>query len=91
MMMIIMMITFPLLQFLYSWITYMSVVSTLAFVVFFAIGPGTIPWIYMAELFAQGPRPAAMAIGVLINWSANFFVSLTFPSMQVSRLCFRPP
>ncbi|XP_022673190.1 glucose transporter type 1-like isoform X3 [Varroa destructor] len=68
--------------FLYSWITYMSVVSTLAFVIFFAIGPGTIPWIYTAELFAQGPRPAAMAVGVLVNWSANFFVSLIFPSMQ---------
>ncbi|OQR79117.1 solute carrier family 2, partial [Tropilaelaps mercedesae] len=70
------------LFFLYNWITYMSVVSTLAFVVFFAIGPGTIPWIYTAELFAQGPRPAAMAIGVLVNWSANFFVSLVFPFMQ---------
>ncbi|XP_022688354.1 glucose transporter type 1-like isoform X1 [Varroa jacobsoni] len=71
-----------LVSFLYSWITYMSVVSTLAFVIFFAIGPGTIPWIYTAELFAQGPRPAAMAVGVLVNWSANFFVSLIFPSMQ---------
>lgn len=64
----------------------MSVVSTLAFVIFFAIGPGTIPWIYTAELFAQGPRPAAMAVGVLVNWSANFFVSLIFPSMQVCTL-----
>ncbi|XP_003744146.1 glucose transporter type 1 [Galendromus occidentalis] len=71
-----------LVSFLYTWITYMSVVSTLAFVVFFAIGPGTIPWIYMAELFSQGPRPAAMAIGVLVNWAANFLVSLTFPPMQ---------
>ncbi|KAL3180395.1 hypothetical protein MRX96_008958 [Rhipicephalus microplus] len=68
-----------LVKFLYHWITYMSVVSTLCFVVFFAIGPGTIPWMLMAELFSQGPRPAAMSIGVLINWSANFIVSLIFP------------
>ncbi|XP_064457955.1 glucose transporter type 1-like isoform X2 [Ornithodoros turicata] len=71
-----------LVKFLYQWITYMSVVSTLCFVVFFAIGPGTIPWMLTAELFSQGPRPAAMSIGVLVNWSANFFVSLIFPPMQ---------
>ncbi|XP_050052270.1 glucose transporter type 1-like isoform X1 [Dermacentor andersoni] len=73
-----------LVKFLYHWITYMSVVSTLCFVVFFAIGPGTIPWMLMAELFSQGPRPAAMSIGVLINWSANFIVSLIFPPMQAA-------
>lgn len=72
-----------LVKFLYHWITYMSVVSTLCFVVFFAIGPGTIPWMLTAELFSQGPRPAAMSIGVLVNWSANFVVGLVFPPMQV--------
>ncbi|XP_076308176.1 glucose transporter 1 isoform X3 [Tachypleus tridentatus] len=71
-----------LVKFLYSWVTYLSVVSTLGYVVFFAIGPGSIPWMITAELFSQGPRPAAMSIAVLVNWLANFVVGLVFPHMQ---------
>ncbi|XP_013779694.2 glucose transporter type 1-like isoform X2 [Limulus polyphemus] len=71
-----------LVKFMYSWVTYLSVVSTLGYVVFFAIGPGSIPWMITAELFSQGPRPAAMSIAVLVNWLANFVVGLVFPHMQ---------
>ncbi|XP_028982147.1 glucose transporter type 1 isoform X4 [Diachasma alloeum] len=65
-----------------GWMSYLSVVSTLSFVVFFAVGPGSIPWMITAELFSQGPRPAAMSIAVLINWMANFVVGIAFPSMM---------
>ena len=58
-------------------------VSTLFYVVFFAVGPGSIPWMITAELFSQGPRPAAMSVAVLINWCANFLVAIGFPTMQV--------
>lgn len=57
--------------------------STLFYVVFFAVGPGSIPWMITAELFSQGPRPAAMSVAVLVNWSANFMVGIGFPTMQV--------
>jgi MFS transporter, SP family, solute carrier family 2 (facilitated glucose transporter), member 1 len=66
-----------------DWMSYLSVVSTLAFVVFFAVGPGSIPWMITAELFSQGPRPTAMAIAVLVNWLANFVVGIGFPSLKV--------
>ncbi|GLV43811.1 Glucose transporter 1 [Carabus blaptoides fortunei] len=65
-----------------DWMSYLSVVSTLSFVVFFAVGPGSIPWMITAELFSQGPRPAAMSIAVLVNWLANFVVGIGFPSMK---------
>ncbi|XP_076041486.1 glucose transporter 1 isoform X4 [Oratosquilla oratoria] len=65
-----------------SWMTFISVISTLCFVIFFAIGPGSIPWMITAELFSQGPRPAAMSIAVLINWLANFLVGIAFPPMK---------
>ncbi|CAG9781697.1 unnamed protein product [Diatraea saccharalis] len=65
-----------------DWMSYLSVVSTLSFVVFFALGPGSIPWLITAELFSQGPRPSAMAIAVLVNWMANFVVGIGFPSMK---------
>lgn len=63
--------------------SYLSVISVLAFVVFFAVGPGSIPWMITAELFSQGPRPTAMALAVLVNWSANFVVGIGFPTLQV--------
>lgn len=44
---------------------------------------GSIPWLITAELFSQGPRPAAISIAVLVNWSTNFVVGLAFPLMQV--------
>ncbi|XP_054732360.1 glucose transporter type 1 [Anastrepha obliqua] len=65
-----------------DWMSYLSVVSTLGFVVFFAVGPGSIPWMITAELFSQGPRPSAMAIAVLVNWMANFVVGIGFQSMR---------
>ncbi|XP_054274474.1 glucose transporter type 1-like isoform X2 [Macrosteles quadrilineatus] len=67
-----------------DWMSYLSVVSTLSFVVFFALGPGSIPWMITAELFSQGPRPAAMSIAVLVNWMANFIVGIGFPTMKNS-------
>lgn len=69
---------------LVAWIWWLSVVSTLFYVVFFAVGPGSIPWMITAELFSQGPRPAAMSVAVLVNWSANFFVGIGFPTMQTT-------
>ena len=71
-------------QELVAWIWWLSVVSTLFYVVFFAVGPGSIPWMITAELFSQGPRPAAMSVAVLVNWSANFFVGIGFPTMQTT-------
>ncbi|XP_026286667.1 glucose transporter type 1 isoform X8 [Frankliniella occidentalis] len=73
---------FGYVQEMIDWMSYLSVVSTLGFVVFFAVGPGSIPWMITAELFSQGPRPAAMSIAVLVNWMANFLVGIVFPTMK---------
>ncbi|XP_046435446.1 glucose transporter type 1 isoform X2 [Neodiprion pinetum] len=75
---------FGFVQEMIDWMSYLSVVSTLSFVVFFAVGPGSIPWMITAELFSQGPRPAAMSIAVLVNWMANFLVGICFPSMKTA-------
>ncbi|XP_033223958.1 glucose transporter type 1 isoform X6 [Belonocnema kinseyi] len=73
---------FGYVQEMIDWMSYLSVVSTLSFVVFFAVGPGSIPWMITAELFSQGPRPAAMSIAVLVNWMANFVVGIGFLKMK---------
>lgn len=52
----------------------------------FAIGPGSIPWFLVSELFNQSARPAATSLAVAINWLANFMVGLGFLPLQVSVL-----
>ncbi|BFZ25739.1 hypothetical protein BsWGS_28778 [Bradybaena similaris] len=65
-----------------SWFNVLSIVVSLLYVVFFALGPGSIPWLIVAELFSQGPRAAAMSVAVLVNWISNFIVGYTFPHLQ---------
>jgi SP family facilitated glucose transporter-like MFS transporter 1 len=48
------------LQNKYDGLKYLSIVSMMLYIVFFAIGPGSIPWLIVAELFSQGPRSAAV-------------------------------
>ncbi|XP_038047453.1 solute carrier family 2, facilitated glucose transporter member 3-like [Patiria miniata] len=62
--------------------SYISVVCVMFFTLGFAIGPGSIPWLIVAELFSQGPRPAAISIAFCVNWTANFAVGLLFPILQ---------
>ncbi|KAK3556978.1 hypothetical protein QTP70_022327 [Hemibagrus guttatus] len=73
------------LQVQVAWMSYMSIVAIFAFVAFFEIGPGPIPWFIVAELFSQGPRPAAMAVAGFCNWTANFIVGMCF--QYVANLC----
>merc|ERR1712223_1329695 len=62
--------------------SYVAVVAVITFVVGFATGPGSIPWFFVTELFAQSGRPTATSIAVTVNWSANFLVGLTFVPLQ---------
>ncbi|KAG8520731.1 Solute carrier family 2, facilitated glucose transporter member 3 [Galemys pyrenaicus] len=64
----------------YNWMSFVCIAAILVFVAFFEIGPGPIPWFIVAELFSQGPRPAAMAVAGCSNWTSNFLVGLLFPS-----------
>lgn len=59
-------------------------VAIFLFVVFFEVGPGPIPWFIVAELFSQGPRPAAMAVSGFCNWSCNFIIGMCFQYIAVS-------
>uniref|UniRef100_A0A8C0QQH2 Solute carrier family 2, facilitated glucose transporter member 1 n=1 Tax=Chelonoidis abingdonii TaxID=106734 RepID=A0A8C0QQH2_CHEAB len=68
-----------------AWMSYISIIAIFGFVAFFEIGPGPIPWFIVAELFSQGPRPAAFAIAGLSNWTSNFIVGMGF--QYVEQLC----
>ncbi|XP_053316744.1 solute carrier family 2, facilitated glucose transporter member 2 [Spea bombifrons] len=62
----------------YAWMSYLCMVAIFLFVVFFEVGPGPIPWFIVAELFSQGPRPAAMAVSGCCNWTCNFIIGMCF-------------
>lgn len=64
--------------------SYLAIVAVILFVVGFATGPGSIPWFFVTELFAQSGRPTATSIAVTVNWSANFLVGLAFVPLNVS-------
>ena len=59
-----------------------TVIAALSLVTFFALGPGSIPWLITGELFTQAPRSAAISVATLVNWSGNLAVGLIFPVMQ---------
>ncbi|TSK82203.1 Solute carrier family 2, facilitated glucose transporter member 4 [Bagarius yarrelli] len=67
------------------WMSYISMLAIFGFVAFFEVGPGPIPWFFVAELFSQGPRPAAMAVAGFSNWTANFIIGMGF--QYVANLC----
>lgn len=66
-----------------EFIKYISIVAALLYVMFFAFGPGSVPWLLVSELFTQNSRGSAMSISVFVNWSANFVVGLAYPAMQL--------
>ncbi|XP_059371906.1 solute carrier family 2, facilitated glucose transporter member 4-like [Carassius carassius] len=65
--------------------SYLSMMAIFGFVAFFEVGPGPIPWFFVAELFSQGPRPAAMAVAGCSNWTANFLIGMGF--QYAANLC----
>lgn len=65
--------------------SYVAIMAVMLFVAMFELGPGPIPWFIVAELFSQGPRPAAMAVAGCCNWTANFLVGISFP--KLAELC----
>nr|XP_055058140.1 solute carrier family 2, facilitated glucose transporter member 2 [Misgurnus anguillicaudatus] len=69
-------------QEVYSWMSYVSMTAIFLFVSFFEIGPGPIPWFIVAELFSQGPRPAALALAGCCNWTSNFIIGMFFPYLE---------
>jgi hypothetical protein len=56
-----------------------SVAATTGVIIFFAFGPGCIAWFIIAEIFPIHARDSAMALGITINWVANWLVAFTFP------------
>ncbi|XP_048578283.1 solute carrier family 2, facilitated glucose transporter member 3 isoform X2 [Nematostella vectensis] len=66
----------------YDGMDYVAVIGMIVLVIFFQLGPGPIPWFITAEIFSQGPRPAACTVAAVVNWLSNFIIGIGFPSLQ---------
>jgi len=63
---------------------YLSIAFVLAFVSFFEVGLGAIPWQIGGEIFPEAPRATAMGVAAAVNWFGTFLVGLLFPIMNSS-------
>lgn len=59
-----------------------SLFFVVAFVSFFEIGLGPIPWLIVAEMFEAKYVATAMSVSCQVNWACNFIVGLVFPYLQ---------
>uniref|UniRef100_A0A0K0D492 MFS domain-containing protein n=1 Tax=Angiostrongylus cantonensis TaxID=6313 RepID=A0A0K0D492_ANGCA len=66
----------------HQWASYGAILFVLLFVISFATGPGSIPWFFVSEIFASSARGNANSIAVMVNWTANLIVGLTFLSLN---------
>jgi len=65
-----------------KWTSPVSVVTIITFIIFFAIGPGSIPWLIVAELFPAEARGKASSLCVGMNWVCNLIVVLTYDQLN---------
>ncbi|GMH55942.1 hypothetical protein TrRE_jg6211, partial [Triparma retinervis] len=56
--------------------------SVVAFVAFFEIGMGPIPWLLPGEILPPESVKVAVEACCQVNWFCNFIIGLTFPIMQ---------
>lgn len=61
-----------------------SLVSVLAFIGFFAVSLGPVPYLIMSEVFPLRIRSSGMAIASCANWGFNMLVTECFPILQTS-------
>ncbi|NXP97052.1 GTR5 protein, partial [Vidua macroura] len=64
------------------WMSYLSIVCVIAYIIGHALGPSPIPAVMITEMFLQSSRPAAFMVGGSVHWLSNFTVGLVFLYME---------
>mmetsp|Transcript_39297 Transcript_39297/g.65997 ORF Transcript_39297/g.65997 Transcript_39297/m.65997 type:complete len:514 (-) Transcript_39297:322-1863(-) len=62
--------------------TVLSLGSLMAYIIFFSLGLGAIPWVLMSEIFPAPTRGLASSMATLVNWSCSFVVTQSFKGMM---------
>uniref|UniRef100_A0A5K3FNM0 MFS domain-containing protein n=1 Tax=Mesocestoides corti TaxID=53468 RepID=A0A5K3FNM0_MESCO len=64
-----------------SGLVFLALTFIYIFVGGFAIGPGSIPWFLVGEMFVQETRDPATVLTVIVNWVAQIIISLGYPPL----------
>ncbi|KAL5253003.1 hypothetical protein ACHWQZ_G015686 [Mnemiopsis leidyi] len=65
-----------------EWTKYVSTATVISFIIFFAIGPGSIPWLIVAEIFTAEARGKASSLCVGANWICNLLVVISYDKLN---------
>lgn len=57
---------------------YLTVISILVYIMFFALSLGPLGWLILSEVFPLNVRGVGMSLGSLSNWLFNLIVAFTF-------------
>ncbi|MEV8249922.1 sugar porter family MFS transporter [Microbacterium sp. NPDC076768] len=69
------------------WAT-VALICANGFVVFFGATWGPLVWVLLGEIFPNSIRAGALAVAAAAQWTANFFISTTFPTFAEIGLTF---
>lgn len=58
-----------------------SLAAVLLFVLFYAVGSGPVPWVYLPEILPDEIKGRAAALCTCLNWVSNLAIGLSFPIM----------
>eukprot|EP00928_Gymnodinium_smaydae_P087174 TRINITY_DN71497_c0_g1_i1.p1 TRINITY_DN71497_c0_g1~~TRINITY_DN71497_c0_g1_i1.p1 ORF type:complete len:494 (-),score=122.47 TRINITY_DN71497_c0_g1_i1:174-1655(-) len=61
---------------------WLAIVCSFAYISFFSVGLGPIPWLMMGEIFPQHLRSLMSSCAAAFNWSCSFLTTKTVASLQ---------
>lgn len=64
--------------------SWLAIVGSFAYIAFFSIGLGPVPWLMMGEIFPQHIRSLASSCAACFNWTLSFVVTESIGSMTAS-------
>ncbi|PIK47859.1 hypothetical protein BSL78_15276 [Apostichopus japonicus] len=65
-----------------EWLQWMCIGFIAVLVLALSGGPGPMVYVIVSEIWPQAPRPAAMSISYIVNWSTNFSIGMFFPFLR---------
>ncbi len=60
----------------------LALIAANGYIAFFALSWGPVMWVMLGEMFPNRFRGAALAICGLAQWSSNFLITISFPSLK---------
>jgi len=60
----------------------LAILSMVAYIVFFSLGMGALPWLLMSEIFPSKVRGTAGSVATAVNWTCSFLMTELFGTIN---------